>query len=138
MDLASNFTSQRRRSELDDCRISISSRASTTPSILASEKVEARLARSPGIKILEMMASKPPPCQTKFSIEDFRLKNLTVMEDISDEYDTDLESDEVCLHSYYIPYEICRKHERNIPVSKVELVLEYFICIFTVFRILSM
>ncbi len=70
-----------------------SSLASTAVA-LGYEKHGARLNRSPGIKILEM-ASKEKEFQSKFCAKDFRLRHQSFLEEASDEYDTDLEADEV-------------------------------------------
>ena len=55
---------------------------------------EARFARSPGIKILQM-ADQAPSYQCRFSVKDFHLRNHALPDDCSDDYDTDLESEEV-------------------------------------------
>ena len=55
---------------------------------------EARFVRSPGIKILQM-ADQAPSYQSRFSVKDFHLRNSVLPDDCSDDYDTDLESEEV-------------------------------------------
>ena len=77
----------------DSKRASATSSARSTLSARAITE-DARLSRSPGIKILEM-AGQAPVYQCKFSVKDFRLRNPAVPDDGSDEYDTDLESEEV-------------------------------------------
>ena len=56
----------------------------------------ARYSRSPGIKILKM-AGQTTSYHCKFSVNDFRVRNQDVFDEGSDEYDTDLESEEVRL-----------------------------------------
>ena len=77
-----------------------SSRVSATRSARSARTActdkETQFARSPGIKILEM-AGKVPEYHSKFSVKEFKLRNQTFVEEASDEYDTDLESDVVGL-----------------------------------------
>ena len=102
MELGSSFnTKDLLQNEQQHERITASdasSRVSATRSVRSARTAcndeEAKFARSPGIKILEM-AGKVPEYHSKFSVKEFKLRNQTFVEEGSDEYDTDLESDVV-------------------------------------------
>lgn len=83
-------------------RLSLPSSARSTRSMRSAVATdeEKKLSRSPGLKILQM-AGQAPVYQCKFSLQDFRLRNPAVPDDGSDEYDTDLDSEEVRSISTY-------------------------------------
>ena len=86
-------------SSLDEANGNHNERQSPTSSVRSTRSArvlneQARFSRSPGIRILQM-AGKAPVYKCRFSVKDFRLQSPAIPDDGSDEYDTDLESEEV-------------------------------------------